>query len=80
VISRVPAGLVHQSPTASGQPKVVMAMIGLAAAARIVRDRRTYERVVIFAIVVAAAAGLARENQARSRARLVAWYQRTMGG
>jgi hypothetical protein len=80
VISRAPTGLAHQSPAASGQPKVVMAMIGLGAVARIVRHRRTYERLIIFAIVVAAAAGMARENQARSKERLVAWLERTMSG
>jgi hypothetical protein len=53
-----------------------MAMIGGAAAARIARDRRTYERVIIFALVLAAAAGMARDNQARSLARLAAWDKR----
>jgi hypothetical protein len=56
-----------------------MAMIGAAAAARIARDPRTYERLLVFAIAVAAAAGLARESQTRSMARLVAWdRQRAM--
>jgi hypothetical protein len=76
VISRTPAGTVSQSPSASRPPKVVMAMIGGAAAARIARDRRTYERVIIFALVLAAAAGIARDNQARSVARLAAWDKR----
>jgi hypothetical protein len=56
-----------------------MAMIGVAVAARIARDPRTYERLLVFAIAVAAAAGLARESQTRSMARLVAWdKQRAM--
>jgi hypothetical protein len=75
MISRTPAGPVPQWPSASGQPKMVMALIGGAAAARIVRDRRTYERLIVIAIVLAAAAGLARENQARSQARMAAWLK-----
>jgi hypothetical protein len=51
-------------------------MIGGAAAARIARDRRTYERLIVFALVLAAAAALARENQARSQERMVAWLKR----
>ncbi len=79
MISGAPAGLAHQPPAASGQPAVVMAMIGVAVAARIARDPRTYERLLVFAIAAAAAAGLARESQARSMARLIAWdKQRAM--
>jgi hypothetical protein len=74
--SRTTAGREAQSPSASRQPKMVMAMIGGAAAARIARDRRTYERMIIFALVLAAAAGLARDSQARSVARLAAWDNR----
>ncbi len=78
-MSGAPAGLAHKSPAASGQPAVVMAMIGAAIVARIARDPRTYERLLVFAIAAAAAAGMAREGQSRSMARLIAWdKQRTM--
>jgi hypothetical protein len=78
VISLAPAGLAQHPPSASRQPKLVIAMIGAAAAARIARDRRTYERLIVIALVLAAAAALARENQARSQERLAAWLKRTM--
>jgi hypothetical protein len=81
VISPGRTELAHQSPTASRQQKVAVAVIGLAMAARIARDRRTYERVIIFALVLAAAVSLARDNQARSLARLAAWdKRRTLAG
>jgi hypothetical protein len=51
-------------------------VIGVTAATRIVRDRRTYERVILLAIVLTAAAGIARAGQARSMARLIAWDRR----
>ena len=76
MISRAPAGPAPRSPSAGRQPKVVVAMIGGAAAVRIARDRHTYERLIVFALVLAAAAALARENQARSQERMVAWLKR----
>jgi len=80
MISRGPAGLTHQAPAASRSPKMIMAMIGAAAAARIARDRRTYERLIVGAIVLAAAAGMARASQARSQERMAAWLKRTLNG
>jgi hypothetical protein len=65
-----------QSPAVSRRPKVVMAVVGLAAAARMAGDRRTHERVILIAIVLAAAVGLARAGQTQSRARLTAWDRR----
>jgi hypothetical protein len=53
-----------------------MVVIGLAAAARLARDRRTYERVIVVAIGLAAVARMARDNQSRSLARLAAWDKR----
>ena len=50
-----------------------MAMIGLALAARLARDSRTYEHVIMAVIGVAALAGLGRASQTRSFARLAAW-------
>ncbi len=49
---------------------------GFVALARLARDRRFQEGVLTVVIGIAAAAALARENQARSLARLVAWDQR----
>ena len=57
---------------------MVLAVIGVTAAGRIVRDRRTYERVILLAIVLAAAAGMARASQDRSMARLIAWDNRKL--
>ena len=79
MISRSPAGPAPQWPSASRPPKMVVALIGAGAVARIVRDRRTYERLIIVAIALAAVAGMARENQARSQERMVAWLKRKLG-
>jgi hypothetical protein len=40
------------------------------------RSRRFYERVIAFAVVVAALAGISRENRASTMARLTAWDKR----
>jgi hypothetical protein len=50
-----------------------MAVIGLALAARLARDSRTYQHVIMAVIGVAALAGLGRASQTRSFARLAAW-------
>jgi hypothetical protein len=73
VISSGPTGMAHPPPAASRPPKVVMAVVGLTVAARMARDRRTHERMILLAIAVAAAASLARTGQVRSVARLIAW-------
>jgi len=79
VMSTGPSGSAHKPPDLSRQQKAALAVIGVTAAARIVRDRRTYERVVLVALVLAAVAGLARAGQAHSIARLIAWdKQRTL--
>jgi hypothetical protein len=69
----------QQVPAAGRSPKMAWAVIGAATAARIARDHRTYERLIIFAIVVAAVAAMARENQARSQERMAAWLKRKLG-
>lgn len=56
--------------------RVSMVVIGLAVAARLVRDTRTHEAVIMVVIAVAAVAGLGRDRRARSWARLVAWDRR----
>lgn len=52
---------------------MVLAVIGVAVTGRIVRSRRTYERAILLALVLAAAAGAARASRDRSMARLIAW-------
>ncbi len=73
VISSGPAGPAHKPPGTDRPQKAVVVAVGLAAVARMARDRRTYERMILVAIVLAAAAGAARTGQARSIARLMAW-------
>ena len=53
-----------------------MVVIGLAVAARMVRDPRSHESAIMVVIAVAAVAGLGRASQARSFARLAAWDKR----
>jgi hypothetical protein len=72
VISSSPTGLAPKPPGASRRQKTVLAVVGVTAAARIVGDRRTYERVILLAIVLAVAAGMARAGQVRSMARVIA--------
>ena len=51
-------------------------LTSLALLAHMLRSRSFYERVAFAAIVVAAAAKLGQENQARNFARLAAWNKR----
>jgi hypothetical protein len=51
-------------------------VIGLALAAHLARDSRSYEHVIMGVIGVVAVAGLGRASQTRSFARLAAWDQR----
>jgi hypothetical protein len=55
---------------------MIMVVIGLALAARLARDSRSYESVIMVVIGVAAAAGLAKASRARSFAGLAAWDKR----
>lgn len=70
------AGTARQSWAASSGHQVAIGMIGLALAARLARDTRTYEPVIIAVIVFVAVAGLGRASRARSFARLAAWDKR----
>jgi hypothetical protein len=54
----------------------VIAVIGLAVVARLPLDKGVQRTALTIAIGLAAVASLARENQAASLARLVAWDQR----
>jgi len=53
-----------------------MAVIGLALAARLARNSRSHQHVIMAVIGLAALAGLGKASQARSFARLAAWDQR----
>jgi hypothetical protein len=53
-----------------------MVVIGLALAARLARDSRSYESVIMVVIGVTAVAGLAKASRTRSFARLAAWDKR----
>jgi hypothetical protein len=73
VISSSPPGPAHPSP-AAGQPHTVaLAVIGLAVAAHMARDRRNYERVILAALAVAAVAGLGHTGRVHFTERLLAW-------
>ncbi len=76
VMSSGPAGPAHKPPATDPFRKAVLAGVGLAAAARVVRDRRTYERVILVALALAAAAGAARVGESKSIQRLIAWDKR----
>jgi hypothetical protein len=69
------AGPARQA-AADRQHKVVMAMIGLAVLAHLVRDRRSRENAIVVVIGLAAVAGLGRASRARSFERLAAWDKR----
>ncbi len=76
VTSSGPAGPARKPPGSDGVQKAVLAAVGLAAAARIARDRRTYERIILVALVLAAAGGAARIGESRTIQRLIAWDKR----
>jgi hypothetical protein len=52
---------------------VIIGVIGLALAAHLARDGRSYEHVIMGVVGLAALAGLGRASQTRSFARLAAW-------
>jgi len=70
------AGAARQPPGASSGHHVPMALVGLAAAARLVRDPRSYETAIMVVIAVAAAGGLGQASRASLWARLAAWDRR----
>ena len=53
-----------------------MAVIGLALAARLARDSRNYQHVIMVVIGLAAVAGLGKASHARLFARLADWDNR----
>jgi hypothetical protein len=67
------AGPARRPRGTSSDHHLAMMVIGLAVAARMARDPRSYETAIMVVIAVAAVAGLGRASQARSFARLAAW-------
>lgn len=70
------AGPARRPRGVSGDHRLAMMVIGLAVAARMARDPRSYETAIVVVVAVAAVAGLGRASQARSSARLAAWDKR----
>ena len=68
-----PAGLAHKSPDISGKQRAALTVIGVTVAARIARDRRTYERLILMAIVLIATRDVFRAGAAAAIARIIAW-------
>lgn len=60
-------------PEAHNGRRMSMAVIGLAVAARVMRDPRTYETAIVVVIAVVAATGLGKAGQTSSVARLAEW-------
>jgi hypothetical protein len=72
VIPRGPSELSRQALAASRRRNVIMAAIGLAAAARLAREGPGGKQVILAVIVLAAATGLGREGLGG----LAGWYKR----
>lgn len=69
--------MTRQAPQGtSAARQVSLALIGLAVAARIARDPRTYETAIVVALVVAGLAGIERASRASAFERLAAWDKR----
>lgn len=66
----------RQPQGASSGHHMSMVVIGLAVAARVLRDKRTHETAILVVIAVAAARGLGKASRAKSFARLAAWDKR----
>jgi hypothetical protein len=66
----------RQPQEASSGRGMSMVVIGLAVAARIMRDPRTYETAIVIVIAVAAVTGLGKAGKSSSFARLAAWDER----
>jgi len=56
--------------------RVVWSLIGLKVVANVLRSRRSHELTIVGAIMLAALAHHARENQAQILAQLIAWDRR----
>jgi hypothetical protein len=67
---------VRQAPAVRRHNRIAWSLVGLKMAGNVLRSRRSYELMIVGAIMLAALAGEARENQAQILARLIAWDRR----
>jgi hypothetical protein len=63
-------------PLAVRHGRVVWSLVGLKVVQNVLRSRRSHELTIVGAIMLAALAHQARENQAQILARLIAWDRR----
>ena len=69
-------GPVRQAPAVRRHNRIAWSLIGLKVAGNVLRSRRSHELMIVGAIMLAALAHQARENQAQILARLIAWDRR----
>ncbi len=69
-------GPVRQAPVVRRNSRIVWFLIGLRMAGNVLRSRQSYVLMTVGAIMLAALAREARENQAQLLARLIAWDRR----
>ena len=69
-------GPVRQAREVRHHHRILWFLIGLKVTGDVLRSRRTHELMIVSAIMVAAPAHQARENQAQILARLIAWDRR----
>jgi hypothetical protein len=69
-------GPVRQAPGVRRHARVAWSLIGLRVAGNVLRSRRSYELMIVGAIMLAALARQAREGQTQILARLIAWDRR----
>ena len=69
-------GPVRQARVVRRNSRTVWSLIGLRIAANVLRSRQSYVLMTVGAIMLAALARQARENQAQLLARLIAWDRR----
>ena len=70
------SGPVRQARAGHNHNRIVWSLIGLRMAGDVLRSRRSQELMIVGAIMLAALAHQARENQAQILARLIAWDRR----
>jgi hypothetical protein len=69
-------GPVRQPPAVRRDNRIAWSLIGLKMAGNVLRSRRSYELMIVGAIMAAALARQARESQVQILARLIAWDRR----
>jgi hypothetical protein len=71
-----PSQQAPRSRASSSGKRIALLMIGVAAVARLPGNSRAQQHAIMLGIFLGAAAGLTKDSQAQSRARLVAWDKR----